>query len=392
MRDERINAYRVTVIVGMIVSTVLATGFLCYNNNLKNEEIISVIFIALAFFPIIGFELIYERRRELIGNNAQTSYKRVFIGFLICTILVVAVSFMPQYFRSVLLIPVIMSSYSNDAIGLIIGLFYNVILALTSGSNFYELLIYVILVLIGGILSKMLKHVEYRLYIGMIYLFSSVLFPNLCLYYVHGEMKFSNLLWGLLNGFISAIYVIAFYPMIRERTMREKHYYYGDILQDDFSQVRIVRKSLPAEYYHARKVSEIAYKYALALELKEDLAAAAGFYYHLGKWEGDPPIESGVRRAQELCFPNELVQILREYNAEKEKPSTPESALVHIVDGLLIKIENAPEEIRTSKWERDILILQTLNDFSAAGYYDNSGLSINSFFRIREWLAKEEFI
>lgn len=392
MREDRINAFRVATIVGMVISTILTAGFLCYINNLKNEEIISIIFISLAFFPIICFELIYERRREMLGNNAQTSYKRVLTGFLICSILVICASFMPPYFKTVLLIPVIMSSYSSDALGLITGLFYNVILALASTSDFYELLTYVILVLIGGILSKMLKHVEYRLYIGMIYLFSSVLFPNLCLYYVKGEMEFSNLLWGMLNGFIAAVYVIAFYPMIRERTKREKHYYYGDILQDDFSQVRIVRKSLPAEYYHARKVSEIAYKYALALELKEDLAAAAGFYYHLGKWEGDPPIESGVKRAQELCFPNELIQILKEYNATDEKPSTPESALVHIVDGLLIKIENAPEEVRTSKWDRDILILQTLNDFSAAGYYDNSGLSINSFFRIREWLSKEEFL
>lgn len=392
MRDERINAYRVSAIVGMVVSAILASGFLCYMNNLKNEEIIVVIIIAIAFFPIICFELTYERRREMIGNNAQTSYKRALIGFLICSMLVVLISFMPPYFKTVLLIPVIMSAYSNDSLGLITGTYYNVLLVLTTTSDFYELLTYIMLVLIGSMLSKMLKHVEYRLYIGLIYLFVSVLFPNLSLYFVKGEMEFSNLLWGMLNGFIAAIYVIAFYPMMRERTLREKHYYYGDVLSDDFSQIRIVRKSLPAEYYHARKVSEIAYKYALALELKEDLAAAAGFYYHLGKWEGDPPVESGVRRAQELCFPNELIQILREYNAIEEKPSTPESALVHMIDGLLVTLENASEEVRTSKWDRDILILQALNDFSAAGYYDHSGLSINSFMRIREWLSKEEFV
>lgn len=392
MREERINAYRVAAIVGMVISAILSSGFLCYMNNLKNEEIIAVILLALAFFPIICFELTYERRREMIGNNAQTSYKRALTGFLICSILVAAISFMPPYFKPVLLLPLIMSSYSNDSLGLITGLYYNVLLTLVASGDFYELLTYIMLVLIGGMLSKMLKHVEYRLYIGMIYLFSSVLFPNLCHYFVSGEMEFKNLLWGLLNGFIAAIYVIAFYPIMRERTMREKHYYYGDILADDFAQIRIVRKSLPAEYYHARKVSEIAYKYALALGLKEDLAAAAGFYYHLGKWEGDPPIESGVRRAQELCFPNELVQILKEYNAIDEKPSTPESALVHMIDGLLVTLENASEEVRTSKWDRDVLMLQTLNDFSAAGYYDNSGLSINSFMRIREWLSKEEFV
>ena len=155
MREERINAYRVAAIVGMVISAILSSGFLCYMNNLKNEEIIAVILLALAFFPIICFELTYERRREMIGNNAQTSYKRALTGFLICSILVAAISFMPPYFKPVLLLPLIMSSYSSDSLGLITGLYYNVLLTLVASGDFYELLTYIMLVLIGGMLSKM---------------------------------------------------------------------------------------------------------------------------------------------------------------------------------------------------------------------------------------------
>lgn len=392
MKEERISAYRVAAIVGMIISAILSSGFLCYVNKLEKEQIITVVFIVIAFFPMIIFELLYERRREMIGNNAQTTYKRALVGFLVCSIIMAGISFMPEYFKPVMLLPVIMSAYSSDALGLITGMYFNVLLAFTTGGNFYELLTYTMLVLVGGMLSKMLKHVEYRLYIGIIFLFSSVLFPNLCCYFVNNNLELSNLLWGMLNGFIVAVYVIAFYPIMRERTMREKHYYYGDILSDDFVQVKSIQKSLPSEYYHARKVSELAYKYALQLELDADLAAAAGFYYHLGKWEGDPPIENAVRKANQLCFPNELIQILKEYNATDDLPSTPESALVHIIDGLLIKLETSDSEAMSSQWNKDVLIHQTLNDFSTAGYYDNSGLSINSFIKIREWLAKEELL
>ena len=392
MKEEKISMYRVASMVGMFISTILATGLLCYLNKLNSSQVISVIFVVLAFFPMIIFNLMFERRRELIANNEQTTYRRILIGFMICCIIMVAVSFMPAFMRPVILFPIIMSAYSNDSLGIIIGMFFNVLLCFTTGNNFYELIAYVLLVMVGGMLVKALKQVEYRLYIGLVFLFSSVLFPNLCAYFTNQTLGFTNLILGMLNGLLVAMYAIAFFPNTRERTMREKHYYYGDILSDDFVQVKWVHDNLPSEYSHARRVSEIAYKYAFQLELDSDLAAAAGFYYHLGKWQGNPPIENAVKRANELCFPNELIQILKEYNATDDLPSTPESALVHIIDGLLIKIENADSQVRTSQWNKDVLIHQTLNEFSSAGYYDHSGLSINSFIRIREWLAKEELL
>lgn len=392
MKEEKISIYRVLPILGMIISAIVAAGVLCLINKLEIDQIICVVFLVVAFMPIIIFELTYERRRQMIGNNNQTTYKRAMHGFFICCLIMLGISFMPEYFRPVIILPIIMSAFSNDVLGLITGLFFNILLAFTTGGSFNELLTYTMLVLVGGMLSKMLKHVEYRLFIGLIFLFSSVLFPNIFYYFAHETIEFSNLVFGLINGFVVAIYVIALYPNIREKTFREKHYYYGDILNDDFVQVREIRNRAPSEYYHARKVSEIAYKYALRLDLDADLAAAAGFYYRLGKWEGDPPIENAVRKANKLCFPEELIQILREYNATDEVPSTQESALVHIIDGLLIKMELFDAEVGTSQWNREVLIHQTLNEFSTAGYYDKSGLSINSFIKIREWIAKEELL
>jgi len=392
MKEEKISIHRVLPIVGMIISAILASGVLCYLNKLEIDQIVCVGFLVLAFVPIIVFELTYERRRTMIGDNNQTTYKRAMTGFLICNLIMLGISFMPEYFRPVIILPLIMAAFSNDTLGLITGLFFNVLLAFTTGGSFYELLAYTVLVLVGGMLSKVLKHMEYRLYIGMIFLFSCVLFPNIFYYFANEEIVFSNLILGMVNGFVVAVYAIAFFPNVREKTYREKHYYYGDILTDDYIQVREVRNYSMSEYNHARKVSDIAYKYALRLDLDADLAAAAGFYYRLGRWEGDPPIENGVRKAQELCFPDALIQILREYNATDDLPSTPESALVHIIDGLLIKMELLDGEVGTSQWNREVLIHQTLNEFSSAGYYDKSGLSINAFLQIRGWLAKEALL
>lgn len=389
MKEEKISIYRLIPIFGMLISVIAAAGVLCYMNQLEIDQMICVAFLVIAFMPIIIFELTFERRRTMLGNNNQTTYQRAMNGFFICSLIMLGISFMPEYFRPVIVLPVIMSAFSNDTLGLITGMFFNILLAFTTGGSFNELLAYTMLVLVGGMLAKLIKYVEYRLFVGMIYLFSSVLFPNIFSYFANETIEFKNLVLGLINGFVVAVYVIAFYPNIREKTFREKHYYYGDILADEFVEVRTIRKHSPSDYYHARKVSEIAAKYALLLDLDADLAAAAGFYYRLGIWEGGRPIESGVRKASQLCFPDELIQILREYNATDELPSTPESALVHMVDNVLGRLEMTDME-GTSQFNREVLIHQVMNEFSSAGIYDKSGLSINTYIKIREWILKEE--
>ena len=392
VKEEKVSIYRVLPVLGIVISLIVTSGVLCYINKLEIDQIICIIFLVLAFIPIFLFELTFQRNRDMIAKNNQTNYKRVLAGVILISFIAVGLSYMPEYFRLIMLIPLIMSAFSNDLLGLIVGLFYTVVLALTNGTGIYELLAYVIMVVIAGMLSKALKYVEYRLLVGVTFLFSSVLFPNIFYYFANDEISFQNLVQGIINGFIIAVYVIAFYPNIREKTYREKHYYYGDILADDFVQVREIRNLSNFEYQHARKVSDIAYKYALRLDLNADLAAAAGFYYRLGKWLGDPPIENGVKKAMELCFPEELIQILREYNAKDELPSTQESALVHMIDGLVVKMELHDDQVGTSQWNREVLINQTLNEYSSAGLYDKAGVSINMFIKVRAWLTKEELI
>jgi len=103
-------------------------------------------------------------------------------------------------------------------------------------------------------------------------------------------------------------------------------------------------------------------------------------------------VQNGVDKAVGLSFPTELINILSEYYGLEKLPSTPESALVHMVDALVIKLEALGQEIQKSQWNSDILIYQTLNEFSASGMYDQSGMSMNQFLKVREFLAKEDIL
>ena len=99
-----------------------------------------------------------------------------------------------------------------------------------------------------------------------------------------------------------------------------------------------------------------------------------------------------VNKAESLCFPAELISILAEYYGEEQLPSSPESALVHMVDAVVIRLEAMEQNVGQSVWNRDIVIYQTVNDFSSSEIYDHSGMSMNQFLKIREFLAKEELL
>ena len=101
-------------------------------------------------------------------------------------------------------------------------------------------------------------------------------------------------------------------------------------------------------------------------------------------------MKNAVRLAQENCFPSTLIEILSEYNGEWRLPSSKESAIVHMVDTCVKRIEMLSSQNLSSSWNQDMVIYQTLNEVSATGIYDESGVSMNQFLKVRELLVREE--
>ena len=84
------------------------------------------------------------------------------------------------------------------------------------------------------------------------------------------------------------------------------------------------------------------------------------------------------------------MQILSEYNGEERLPSSKESAIVHMVDACIKRMELLSAGNLSSSWNQDMVIYQTLNELSASGIYDASGVSMNQFLKVRELLVREE--
>ena len=167
---------------------------------------------------------------------------------------------------------------------------------------------------------------------------------------------------------------------------------YTKILQPDYPLVQSIRKFSEMDYSHALRVSDICGTCAMLIGVNEKLCRAAGFYYRIGRMEGEPYIENGVTLAENVCFPKELIQILKEYNGVLCPISSKESAIVHMVDRVVTKLDLLDKETFSSNWNQDMVIYQTLNEESATGIYDESGLGMNQFLEIRDFLVKGDHL
>ena len=65
----------------------------------------------------------------------------------------------------------------------------------------------------------------------------------------------------------------------------------------------------------------------------------------------------------------DVMAIMEEYGGILRLPQTPESAIVHMVDALVTKIELLDQDTMSSTWNQDMVIYQTLNELSQNGRY-----------------------
>ena len=91
-------------------------------------------------------------------------------------------------------------------------------------------------------------------------------------------------------------------------------------------------------------------------------------------------------------YKRQVIHIIKEYDTNDFPPSSKESAIVNIVDNVITRNELAEEKGIESGWNNDMIIYQALNQLSQDGTYDNSGLSMNEYLRIRDYLIKENLL
>ncbi len=388
IKDYNFSTKRVRRVMSMMFGMIILSVLLAVKNSFTIDRILSLILLQGLFFPIFVMFLNVERTSGRLNRNLASSYRMLTKMFLLQLLCYFGFSFLPAYFAPVMIPAIFLTATSNASIGMVSGLYLDVLLCMVSECSYNELAAYLILTVLGCLLAEMLVDRKYRIYINILILALSLAIPGLFYFLSNFEANYYILLYGVICGLLCNVLVLLFFDRLNQSAETEVYRSLKEIVNPDFSLVRDIRNYSQIDYMHAVNVSRIAYQCALQIGADPDITAAAGFYYRLGKLEGEPFVENGVALAKNNCFPVAVVQILAEYNGEQEIMSTRESAIVHMVDAVLTKFALLDKDTLSSTWNRDIVIYQTLNEKSASGVYDESGLSMNQYLKIREYLTK----
>lgn len=391
-QKESINLYRGLSMGAIAVTTFGITAVLAARSHLLLDEWICLLFLDVIYLLVNVFELEYERRRKKFSNNNQTNFVRYALTYACCCLFIYLMTYLPEFFRPVILIPILLCAVSNVVIAMSAGMFLSILLALAAGQSFYALACYGLMVLLGAVLSQTLKEKEYRRWIALLLLFLNLMIPGILYYLSYKEVTASMFLYNLVDGVLAMITAYFVFGKLWQESEAEIDNRFLDVVSEDYTEVKALKHFSRMEYAHAKKVSDLAYRCAKIIGCNENLCLAAGFYYRMGRWLGEPYNENAIKKAESLCFPELLITILSEYYGEDALPSTPESALVQMIDASIIKLEAMEKNVGKSQWNRDMLIYQTLNEYSSTGMYDKSGMSMNQFLKVRDYLAKEDIL
>ena len=215
-------------------------------------------------------------------------------------------------------------------------------------------------------------------------------FPVIYHEFSYGRISVSFLISAFLVALAVTAFVLITYKWLVRMDVSEERISYEMYLEEDFSLAVELRKFSSKEYMHGKKVSELSRACAKEIGANELLCAVAGQYYRIGCMKGEPLINNNMEIAAEYCLPEAVIRILSEYQGVVEKPKTIESAIVQMVDSLVSRIDALGEERMESSWNQEMLIYQTLTELSNSGMYDDCGLSMNQFLKIRDVLILKE--
>lgn len=390
MGNERFVAKRYWNILYMLLVTFAGTVVLFLMHGRYMDEIAVGLLADIVFLMLFWFVLEYNRSAGAISSNRQTTFHKIMVTYLLSWGVAFIGSCLPEYEKPMLAVPLLMTVSGTPDIAISTGVFINAMLCLALGSSMQELALYMFLALFGGMIAQGLKNSSYRLWCEMIVAAVSMILPAVFYYMAYREVQMSLLLISAIEGIVLVLLLHLFYERAVMYTAEEIPDMLDELLDDSYMLRRELKSFSKADYNHAVRVSTLSEKCAALVGADAKLCAAAGFYYRIGILEGESIAEGGIWIARRECFPEELIRIISEYNGEEALPSTIASAIVHMVDGLVKKIEVFDADMMSSDWNQNMVIYQTLNDFSAQGLYDKSGLSMNMFLKIREYLVKEE--
>ncbi|MGB4658499.1 MAG: HDIG domain-containing metalloprotein [Mobilitalea sp.] len=163
---------------------------------------------------------------------------------------------------------------------------------------------------------------------------------------------------------------------------------YELLCNTDHELLKKLKEYSESVYLHSLSIAQLSYRAAQVIGADEYLAKAGGLYHEIGKINGKNYIEEGLLIAETYAFPQALKAVLKEHNIKYDKPNSVEAAIVMLSDNLVSTIDylvkTANNRFTTNKIVDNLFQMRM-----EKGTFDNSGLSLIDFKRLKDFYQKE---
>ncbi|MEG0804962.1 MAG: hypothetical protein RR364_04710 [Lachnospiraceae bacterium] len=380
---------RVRLLVGMFVLTLLCIIVMGMIHTIMPDRILAFLFAGIIFFLFYVYGLEYNRIQKGVLDEISNNFNRIACFYSISMGILIICELLPLPLNPIVIVAVVMTIVTNQFLGMTVSIFISIIMIyVTDGSvnTFCSLLI----LAIGGVhIAENLMNKKNWPKAGLTILTGFLCIPGIFSFLETYTMERTTFITSFISAIGTILVIFLLIPFaIKGRGVRKINTY-PTIISSDYPLVQDLMNYSKEEYQRAKRISNLSYECAKAANCNTEVCRAAGFYYRIGLLEDEPHIENAVKLAQKNYFPNDVIQIISEYNGERNQISTPESAIVHICTVLTMEIQNFNKEEFSVNWNKEVTIHKIMNQLSESGIYDYSGLGMNMFIRIREYIIKE---
>ncbi|MDD6551060.1 MAG: hypothetical protein PUF16_04705 [Lachnospiraceae bacterium] len=392
-REERIYPKRVAALLLFVAATIFFMTVNAYRGMLATGGFICEALLIVPACLVTVLLMIHQRKEKRLWYQDTDYLAFVLIYTIANAILTVAGFFLPDFLLPVAVCTFLIASCGNETLTIASSLLMTV--SVSFGSRYdgsvYGLFFSEVIIAVGlaELIIKALK--KDRAVLFLVVTAVQCVLPLSVRYFTKLAISKNDLYFSLGLSIITGVVSVTVYPALYRRLHLERSYRYETILDDDYSLINEIKLFSDDEYERARKLSVVSLKAAREIGADAALAAAGGLYYRVGLLRGDQEIEHAVQIAGEHGFPDQLISILYEYQGLIRKPTSKESAIVHMTDAVMRRLDaiSKQSDKMESGWNRQMLIYSALNELSTGGFYDDSSITMNQFLKIRDVLAKE---
>lgn len=236
--DDRYVAKRVIYLLGMSAATILFTTAAAFIRGQYLDEWIVLVIINLVFLALWFFLLEHCRMKRSIAGNRETSYRRIFAGYLASLGVTAVCLVLPEFSRPVMLSAILMLGVGNIELSLCSGLFFCSLLGLLCGGTIQEFSMYILLVLIGAVAADAVENSKkqfwYEWFAGM----AGMLLPVLFYYLTYREISVRIMVSAVADGVVVFLFLHLCYRKLADARNAEVDEVMVDITDESYPLAR----------------------------------------------------------------------------------------------------------------------------------------------------------